>query len=85
MQTDGSDYKGSHEVGSARPYLIANVESFEKASFDLSSMSDPSSEQSSVTTVFLTPSSSINSSGLQIPEAKDGFFGYTDEKSLQQV
>ena len=23
--------------------------------------------------------------GLVIPEAKDGFFGYTEEKSLQQV
>ena len=25
------------------------------------------------------------SAGLHIPEAKDGFFGYTEEKSLQQV
>jgi len=48
-------------------------------------MSNLSSEQSSATPVFLTPSSSINSSGVQIPEPKDGFFGYTDEKSLQQV
>jgi len=31
-----------------------------------------------------TPGSST-SGGLDIPEAKDGFFGYTEEKSLQQV
>lgn len=35
----------------------------------------------------LTPavSSSANSSSLRIPEAKDGFFGYTEEKNFQQV
>ncbi|KAF8799362.1 AMP deaminase [Phlegmacium glaucopus] len=31
-----------------------------------------------------TPASSA-SGGLDIPEAKDGFFGYTEEKSLQQI
>lgn len=31
-----------------------------------------------------TPGSSA-SGGLDIPESKDGFFGYTEEKNLQQV
>jgi AMP deaminase len=26
-----------------------------------------------------------HSGGLHIPESKDGFFGYSEEKSLQQV
>lgn len=34
-----------------------------------------------------TPRSDMSESttGLLIPEARDGFFGYTEEKSLQQV
>jgi AMP deaminase len=36
-----------------------------------------------------TPPSTVLGGGslnaLQIPEAKDGFFGYTEEKSLQHV
>ena len=33
-----------------------------------------------------SPTSSTSvSGGLHIPEAKDGFFGYTEEKSLKQV
>lgn len=39
--------------------------------------------------IFLQPSSSANdvesNSGLLIPESRDGFYGYNDEKSLQQV
>ena len=32
-----------------------------------------------------TPNSVSSSSGLDIPEAMDGFFGYSEEKSLKQV
>ena len=32
-----------------------------------------------------TPTPSSSSSVLDIPEAMDGFFGYTEEKSLKQV
>ena len=32
-----------------------------------------------------TPTSVSSSSGLDIPEAVDGFFGYTEEKNLKQV
>ena len=31
------------------------------------------------------PTAGFSPSGLDIPESKDGFFGYTEEKSLQQV
>lgn len=33
----------------------------------------------------LTPSPSVEGSGLDIPEARDGFFGYPEEKTLQHV
>jgi hypothetical protein len=33
----------------------------------------------------LASSPTPGSAGLDIPEAKDGFFGYTEEKCLQQV
>lgn len=39
-------------------------------------------------TLPLTPATTFvveSSSGLIIPETRDGFYGYTDEKSLQQV
>ncbi|KAI3617989.1 amp deaminase [Moniliophthora roreri] len=32
-----------------------------------------------------TPARSVHSPDLDIPEARDGFFGYNDEKSLQQI
>ena len=32
-----------------------------------------------------TPTPSSSSGGLDIPEAMDGFFGYSEEKSLKQV
>ena len=32
-----------------------------------------------------TPTPGSTSAGLDIPEAMDGFFGYTEEKSLKQV
>lgn len=39
--------------------------------------------------LFLQTSNSLNdvesNSGLLIPESRDGFYGYNDEKSLQQV
>ncbi|KAK7018040.1 AMP deaminase [Paramarasmius palmivorus] len=39
--------------------------------------------ESSVSTP--TPSKVVNSPHLEVPEARDGFFGYNDEKSLQQI
>ncbi|KAF9465293.1 hypothetical protein BDZ94DRAFT_1254187 [Collybia nuda] len=33
----------------------------------------------------ITPSPSIDGSGLDIPEARDGFFGYPEEKTLQHI
>ena len=35
--------------------------------------------------VVQTPVSGSSSAGLDIPEAMDGFFGYSEEKSLKQV
>jgi AMP deaminase len=32
-----------------------------------------------------TPTPGSSSAGLHIPDAMDGFFGYTEEKSLKQV
>ena len=42
-------------------------------------------EESGDKTVVQTPTSGSPSAGLDIPDAMDGFFGYTEEKSLKQV
>lgn len=52
---------------------------FCKVSCDSPTMSAPKEDKSNMS------SPNPGSAGLHIPEAKDGFFGYTEEKSLQQV
>lgn len=44
-----------------------------------------SPDSSPIPPVLLSSISSTGSSGLRIPEAKDAFYGYTEEKSFQQV
>ncbi|KAJ3975732.1 hypothetical protein EV361DRAFT_887435 [Lentinula raphanica] len=47
--------------------------------------STPSRLQSTSQSGTSSPHSESSSSHLQIPEARDGFFGYTEEKSLQHI
>ncbi|KAF9054848.1 AMP deaminase [Panaeolus papilionaceus] len=62
----------------------------------MSPQSDPSNDHSNAETPLAhphtpilgppdSPTISTSHAGLQIPESKDGFFGYTEEKSLQHI
>ena len=83
------DLEEDREIESTRGSWVETTENIDSSARRPASYISPSTVMSypSANEVheYVTPRASESSSSIQIPEPKDGFFGYSEEMNFQQV